>query len=141
MTITRPGTKLTHAGALLILQAAVRAAEEMGVPQCIAIVDEGCNLLSFIRMDNSRVLSIESATRKAMTSATTGMPTGQLPQGKDLLLAEATSGRMTNLPGGLPLIANGHIIGGIGVGSGTSEQDVEIAAAAVAAFAELSGAQ
>jgi len=134
MALTRPAAKLTHSGALLILQAAVDVAEAMSVPQCIAIVDEGCNLLAFIRMDGSRVLSIESATRKAMTAATTGQPTGTIPAEKALALAEATSGRMTNLLGGLPLIADGHIVGGIGVGSGTGEQDLEIAKAAVAVF-------
>lgn len=134
MTVVRPTFKLTHRGAMLVLNAAIEAAQAMGVPQCIAIVDEGCNLLSFIRMDGSRVLSIESATRKAMTAATTGQPTGGIAADKALLLAEATSGRMTNLLGGLPLIANGHIVGGIGVGSGTGEQDLEIAKAAVAAF-------
>ncbi len=134
MTIVRPTIKLTHRGAMLVLNAAIEAAQAMEVPQCIAIVDEGCNLLSFIRMDGSRVLSIESATRKAMTAATTGQPTGGIAADKALLLAEATSGRMTNLLGGLPLIANDRIVGGIGVGSGTGEQDLEIAKAAVAAF-------
>ncbi|OCJ66299.1 glcg protein [Agrobacterium tumefaciens] len=134
MTLVRPTLKLTHRGAMLVLNAAVDAAQAMAVPQCIAIVDEGCNLLSFIRMDGSRVLSIESATRKAMTAATTGQPTGDIAADKALLLAEATSGRMTNLLGGLPLIANGHLVGGIGVGSGTGEQDLQIAEVAVAAF-------
>jgi len=134
MLAIRPSLKLSHEGALLVLNAAVAAASDLSVPQCIAIVDEGCNLLAFIRMDGARVLSIESATRKAMTAATTGQPTGGIAADKALLLAEATSGRMTNLLGGLPLIADGHIVGGIGVGSGTGEQDLEIATAALAAF-------
>ncbi len=132
--MTRPAIKLTHAGALLVLNAAIKAAEAMGVPQCIAIVDEGCNLLAYVRMDGARVLSIDSSTRKAMTAATSGAPTEQLSATKAPLLATATDGRMTNLPGGLPLIADGQVIGGIGVGSGSSEQDVEVARAAVAAF-------
>lgn len=135
--LTRPALKLTHRGASLVLAAAVDAAEAMKVPQCIAIVDEGCNLLAFIRMDGSRVLSIESATRKAMTAATTGQPTGNILPDKALLLAEATSGRMTNLPGGVPLIAHGHIVGGIGVGSGPGEQDLEIAQAAADVFQKM----
>ncbi|MDQ0390418.1 GlcG/HbpS family heme-binding protein [Labrys monachus] len=130
----RPAVKLTHEGAMFVLNAAVAAATNLTVPQCIAIVDEGCNLLAFLRMDGSRVLSVESATRKAMTAATTGLPTGNIPPDKALALAEATGGRMTNLLGGLPLLVNGQIVGGIGVGSGTGEQDLEIAKAAVAAF-------
>jgi glc operon protein GlcG len=132
--LTRAGFVLTHAGALHILNAAVAKAEEMNVPQCIAVVDSGCNLLAFIRMDGSRVLSIKSATHKAMTSASTSLPTGQLPQDKAPLLAAATNGTMTNLPGGFPLLVDGHLVGGIGVGSGSSEQDVEIAKAGVVAF-------
>lgn len=134
MTALRPAIKLTHEGALFLLSAAMTAAKELAVPQCIAIVDEGCNLMAFVRMDGSRVLSIESATRKAMTAATTGQPTGNISPDKAIALAEATDGRMTNLFGGLPLLVNGQIVGGIGIGSGTGEQDLEIARAAVAAF-------
>ncbi len=130
----RPSFKLTHDGALRILQAAVDAATAANVPQCVAIVDEGCNLIAFIRMDGARVLSIESATRKAMTAAATRQPTGQIPAEKALALAAATDGRMTNLLGGLPLLVQGHVVGGIGVGSGTGEQDLEIAQQAMAFF-------
>ncbi len=131
---TRATFALTHEGALHILAAALREAEAMTVPQCIAIVDAGCNLLAFLRMDRARVLSIKSATHKAMTAASTGLPTEQLPPDKAPLLAAATNGTMTNLPGGLPLIINGYVVGGIGVGSGSSEQDVLVAKAGVLAF-------
>lgn len=137
MPILRCAPRLTHRGALNILDAAVYAAETLGIPQCIAIVDDGTNLIAFARMDGSRVLSIESATRKAMTAASTGLPTGTLPEAKALLLAGATSGRMTNLPGGLPLMIDGMVVGAIGVGSGTGDQDVEIAKAGVTAFERL----
>ncbi|MEO1987941.1 MAG: heme-binding protein [Martelella sp.] len=139
MSILRPAAKLTHRGAMAVLEAALAAAERLSIPQCIAIVDDGTNLLAFCRMDGSRVLSVESATRKAMTAASTGLPTGNLPEEKALLLAEATSGRMTNLPGGLPLMVDGMVVGAIGVGSGTSDQDVEIARIGVAAFEKLLG--
>ncbi len=135
MSLVRTACKLTHAGALKVLNAAIDAATAMGTPQCIAIVDEGCNLLAFIRMDGARVLSIESATHKAMTAATTGNPTHALPADRAAALSAATSGRMTGLKGGLPLVAQGQVVGGIGVGSGTGEQDLAVAEAAVAAFA------
>ena len=135
MTHVRTAFKLTHSGALHVLHAAVEAAANIGVPQCIAVVDEGCNLLAFVRMDGARVLSIESATRKAMTAATTGKPSAALPADKAATLAAATDGRMTNLKGGLPLLVEGQVVGGVGVGSGTGEQDLAVAEAAVAAFA------
>ena len=105
--------------------------DRMGVPQCIAVVDDGCNLLAFARMDGARVLSITSAQRKAMTAAATGKPTGNFPANIELKLAIATDGEMVNLLGGLPVIIDGHVVGGIGVGSGTGEQDREVASAAL----------
>ena len=40
-----PHAKLTHEGALKVLHAAIEKAKTMGVPQCIAIVDDGGHLL------------------------------------------------------------------------------------------------
>lgn len=137
MTAIRHAVKLTHQGALFVLNAAISAATRISVPQCIAVVDEGCNLMAFLRMDGSRVLSIESATRKAMTAATTAQSTGNIPADKALALAEATGGRMTNLLGGVPLLVEGQVVGAVGVGSGTGEQDMLVANAAAAAFAKL----
>ena len=52
MNLTRAAIRLTDAGARVLLDAAVEHARAMGVPQCITIVDEGCNLLAF--MPNGR---------------------------------------------------------------------------------------
>ena len=134
MELTRPAIKLTDAGARLLLDAAVEHARAMGVPQCIAIVDEGCNLLAFIRMDGARVLSIKSSQRKAMTAATTGKPTGSLDPAVEMKLAVVTDGDMVNLKGGLPIMTEGQVIGGIGVGSGTGDQDLEVANSALRRF-------
>jgi uncharacterized protein GlcG (DUF336 family) len=41
---------------------------------------------------------------------------------------------MTGLPGGLPIWRGGILLGGIGIGSGTGAQDVEVAEAALAAI-------
>ena len=130
MTLTRAAIKLTHAGARVLMDAAIAHAEKMGVPQCIAIVDEGCNLLAFTRMDGARVLSIRSSQRKA----TTGQPTGDLDPAIEMKLAVVTDGDMVNLKGGVPIIVDGQTIGGIGVGSGTGEQDLEVAKTALAEF-------
>ena len=131
--LVRPALKLNHAAAWDLVQHAAEAATAMGVPQVIAVVDEGCNLLAFLRMDGSRVLSIESAQHKAMTSAATGRPTGGMDAELGMRLGLATKGRMTNLKGGMPIIVDGHIVGGLGLGSGTGEQDLQIAQQALAA--------
>lgn len=135
MSLTRAAIRLTDAGARVLLDAAVEHARAMGVPQCITIVDEGCNLLAFIRMDGARILSIRSSQRKAMTAATTGKPTGAIDPAIELKLAIATDGDMVNLRGGLPIIVEGQVVGGIGVGSGHGDQDFEVANTALGQFA------
>ncbi|HKT16463.1 MAG TPA: heme-binding protein [Stellaceae bacterium] len=137
MADTAPSLKLTYEGAMKILQAAVAKAKEMGVPQCISIVDTGGHLLAFARMDGAFVQSIDSSLAKAMTAASYSEPTGNLEAGIDLKLAIVTRGKRVNLPGGLPIIVDGHTIGGIGVGSGTGAQDLQVAKAALAAFGKV----
>jgi uncharacterized protein GlcG (DUF336 family) len=130
--------RLTIDGAMKLVQAAMAKAGEMNVPQCICVVDAGGHLLAFARMDGAFALSVDTALRKAQTAASYGGPTGDIAAGIDLKLAIATEGKRINLPGGLPVIVDGHLVGGIGIGSGTGEQDKEVARAALAA---LPGAQ
>ena len=135
MTDTVPSLRLTTEGALKLLSAAITKAKEIGVPECISIVDTGGHLLAFARMDGAFVQSIDSSLMKAMTAASYGEPTGNIAAGIDLKLAIATQGKRINLPGGLPIVINGHVVGGIGVGSGTGEQDRIVAEAALGALA------
>ena len=130
--------RLTHAGATRIIETAVEKAAAMGKPQCIAVVDEGGNLLAFTRMDGAKILSIESAIRKAVTAASSRVPTGSIQGDLEFRLAHATSGRLVNLKGGLPVIVDGMTIGGIGVGSQTGEEDLEVSNAGLSA---IQGAQ
>jgi uncharacterized protein GlcG (DUF336 family) len=135
MADTSPSLKLTIEGAMKLLDAAMAKARDMKVPECIAVVDAGGHLLAFARMDGAFALSIDTALVKAMTAASYGIPTGDIAAGVDIKLAIATQGKRVNLPGGLPVIVDGHVIGAIGVGSGTGEQDREVAAAALGAIA------
>ena len=125
---------LSYDGARKILDAAIAKAKSMNVPQCITVVDAGGHLLAFARMDGAFAQSIDTSLMKAMTAASYGVATGHIEAGVDLKLAIATQGKRINLPGGLPVIVDGHVIGGIGVGSGTGAQDREVASAALAAL-------
>ena len=126
--------RLTHAGAMRIIDAAVAKAVAMKKPQCISVVDDGGNLLAFTRMDGGKVLSIESSMRKAASAASGRAPTGGITGDLEFRLAHATSGRLVNLKGGLPVIVDGITIGGIGVGSQTGDEDLEVAKAGLAAI-------
>lgn len=134
MQITEPTERLTDAALLAMLAAAQDTAAGMGQPQCIVIVDASAVDLAVLRMAGAKVLSLRSARAKARTAASTGAPSAALPEAVRLAVAAATGGTMTGLPGGLPIRRNGALLGGIGVGSGTGDQDVAVARAALVAI-------
>ncbi|MEM1299162.1 MAG: heme-binding protein [Pseudomonadota bacterium] len=131
MTMTEETRRLTHAGVMAMLATAVTKAEEIGQPQCIVIVDASGELLGEIRMTGSKFLSRRSALSKALTSASHGIPSEKIPEAIRLAIAAATDGGVTGLAGGLPILVNGTLVGGIGVGSGAPEQDLAVARAAL----------
>jgi glc operon protein GlcG len=49
--------------------------------------------------------------------------------------ASASGAKITTLFGGVPIVVDGQVIGAVGVGGGTGEQDAEIAKAGAAAIA------
>ncbi len=125
---------LSDEGVIALLTAAIGEAAAMGQPQCIAIVDvSGVTLASF-RMRGSRFLSLKSALAKARTAASIGGPSHSVPEHAKLLLAAATQGEVTGLRGGLPIRMSGTLVGGIGVGSGSGEQDEAVTLVALKAI-------
>lgn len=126
---------LAHAATLAMLQAAVAKADEIGQPQCIVIVDASGETLVQFRMTGAKYLSLKSARAKARTAASIGAPTTAIPEAVGPAIAAATSGEVTRLGGGLPIVVEGHVIGGIGIGSGSPDQDVAVAEAALAVLA------
>lgn len=140
MAMIRQSPKLTARGTRAILEAAEARAGTLGVAQCIAVVDEGGHLLAFSRMDGGKISSVRVAITKAVSAATRRSPTGPMPSVEDpsvllsLGLPLATQGAVTPIRGGLPIVVDGQVVGGIGVSSGTEEQDVDCASAGVAAL-------
>jgi len=139
MLITRQ--QLGEHAAMAMLAAAREKARALGVPQNIAIVDPAGHLLAFCRMDGAKFHSFDTALAKAVTAASTGAASGAAPPDAGVLVGITTRGRFTNMRGGLPAIVDGETVGAVGVGSGTPEQDVAVAEAALAALAKTIGAR
>lgn len=100
----------------------------------IAIVDTGGNLVAFAKMDNTQVGSIDVAMGKAKTANNFKRPTKAL---EDAVAGGGNGLRVLALPiypveGGEPIMADGKVIGGIGVSGMSSAQDEEVAKAALA---------
>ncbi len=116
----------------------------MGWKMNIAVVDDGGHLIAFERMEGARPASAYTALTKATTAATFRQPSGPLPAGTtnpDPLLnlslqnaAMASGGKITTLYGGVPVVVDDQVIGGVGVGGGTGEQDAQVARAGIQAF-------
>lgn len=142
--VTRDRIALNLAGAETALAAAKAKAGEMKLKVNIAVVDDGGHLIAFARMDGARPASATTAMTKAVTAATFRQPTGPVPAGTqepDVLLnlslqnaAAASGGKITTLLGGVPIEIDGQIIGAVGVGGGTGEQDAVVARAGIAAL-------
>lgn len=123
------------------IAASVRAAEELDARVNIAVVDDGGNLASFIRMPGAFQASIDIAIDKAWTANSFGMATGkfgealesELPSVRDGLLRRP---RVTAFPGGFPIEKAGTRLGGIGVSGGSAEQDDKIALCGLSALME-----
>lgn len=114
-------------------------AREIGVPMVIAVVDQGGNLVAQHRMDGALLASISIALNKAYTAVALKMSTEQaaaLSQpGQMLYGLNTTDGcRMIVFGGGLPIIADGVIVGGLGVSGGSVEEDICVANAGLAAW-------
>jgi uncharacterized protein GlcG (DUF336 family) len=99
----------------------------------IAIVDSGGNMVMLDRFDNTQFGSVKVATEKAHGSAAFRRPTKAF---QDLIAQGGVHLRLLNITGdasvfegGVPLIADGKIIGGIGVSGVTPQQDAQIAQA------------
>lgn len=121
-----------------MLEVAERKAREIGVPMCIAVVDESGNLKAFSCMDGATLLSVGITQDKAYTAVAFSMATDEwYPFIKDdppLLVGVPHIPRLTTLGGGYPIQVSSEIVGGIGVSGGAYSQDMEVAKAALGAL-------
>ena len=71
--------------------------------------------------------------------------TGPLPaKGEpDVLLSlsiqTASGAKVTTLKGGVPIVIDGQVVGAVGVGGGTGEQDAEVAKAGIQSLLDALG--
>lgn len=123
---------ITYELATQMVDAAVARAKELGCKQNVAVVDDGGNLKAFGRMDGAALLGSEGCQRKAFT-ALFGVGTADLYNAlkgdQSLVVGLSHFSRATMVGGGLPIVVDGEVIGGIGVGGGTVEQDIDCAKA------------
>lgn len=128
---------LTLEGAKQVGEAAMKYAKDNGAGPSIAVVDDGGQLLYFVRPEASFAAGANVSIGKARTAAMFKKPTKDF---EDII----NKGRftMTALPdftplqGGVPIMHEGHVVGAIGVsGAKSAAQDEEVAKAGAAVLA------
>lgn len=125
---------ISHDAALQAVELAVAEGKKIGVAVSVAIVDSSMNLVAFVKTDEATPHSAETSRRKANTAASTGKATGWMPTTLELKLPLASNNKLTNIPGGLPIIFDKKLVGAIGIAGGTVEQDEAIAKSTISAL-------
>ncbi|SMC00068.1 protein of unknown function DUF336 [Hymenobacter roseosalivarius DSM 11622] len=116
------------------LTAAHESAVQHNVKMNIAIVDSGANLVTFLRMDDAWLGSLDISIKKAKTARFFDMNTGEIGKlaqpGGPLYNIEHSNGGLITFPGGIPIKNDqGATIGAIGVSGDTVENDHTVAQA------------
>lgn len=131
---------ITLAQAETIVQGCKAEADRIGQPMNIAVVDDGANLVAFTSMDGTKLIGVDIAQRKALTSVYFQTDTKDLAPlvqpGQPLFGIESTSGGRLVVFGGGVLLRdeNGDVMGGVGVSAGTVDEDHQVADAGRAAL-------
>ncbi len=107
-----------------LIAAAEKKAAEIGQPMNIAVVDEGGNLISHVRMDGAWLGSVDISINKAYTSrafdiSTKDLATNSQSGGQFFGIHASNNGKIMIFAGGMPINENGKVVGAIGVSGGS----------------------
>ncbi len=120
---------ITREAAQALSAAARTAADQMGLQVAIAVTDGAGHLVSFERSDGVPFLTIDAAIDKAWSAVSFGLGTNVWNDiVKDPKVAQLTHRpRLLTVGGGLPIIQDGKVVGGIGISGASADQDHEAA--------------
>ncbi len=126
------GTSVNLEAAKKAIAAGQAEARKHGWPVAIAILDTAGMLVAYEKMDNTQTASIQVAIDKGRSAAIYRRPTKVF---EDIVAKGGAGIRVMNLrdasmvDGGLPIVVDGKVIGGIGVSGVAGDQDGVVAKA------------
>ena len=124
------GTAVNAAGAKKIAAGVLAECQKNGWNVAVAVVDNHGFLVYFERMDNTQTASVEIAVGKAKAAATYRRPTRVFMEAINKGgPATATLPGVFASPGGIPIMVDGKVTGGVGVSGVTGDQDEQCAKA------------
>ena len=124
------GTAINAAGAKKVAAGVLAECQKNGWNVAVAVVDNHGFLVYFERMDNTQTASMDIAVGKARAAATYRRPTRVFMETINKGgLATATLPGVFASPGGIPIMVDGKVTGGVGVSGVTGDQDEQCAKA------------
>jgi uncharacterized protein GlcG (DUF336 family) len=122
------------------VKAAQAKARELGTPMTVTVVDDAGRLVLSARGDGTGFFTPETSRAKAVAAAAFRRPTKDMVQLRESApafwdnVAAVVGGQALPSIGAVPLLSGGKVIGAVGCGGGTGEQDHLCAEAGAAAI-------
>lgn len=129
--------KVSSQEALRLIDEVVKLAQAINKPVAVAVAGPEGELIGFLRMDGANAASGKIAQNKAYTAGRDGKVTremGQYMRDKNTPPAFWGDLRITGFGGGVPIIENGTVIGGMGVSGLSQDEDERLVREAIAAI-------
>jgi uncharacterized protein GlcG (DUF336 family) len=125
--------------ALHMVAAAHAEAVRRSILVSAAVVDAGGHLVAFGRMDGAEIAGPVLAVDKAYTAVANRIATSELailaaPGGELFGLHANGGGRFVIFGGGVPIVVDGTVVGGVGVSGASASDDEACALAALTAL-------
>lgn len=121
-----------------ITAATIAKAKALNIRINVAVCDAGGHLVAFQRMDGAIWAGAYGSQGKAAASAAFARPSGELTERASHPtlrgIQEASGGRMIMGQGAVPILRSGAVLGAVGVGGGTAQEDEDCARAGAAAL-------
>jgi uncharacterized protein GlcG (DUF336 family) len=121
---------ISYASAAALVNAVVTAASGEGISVCACVLDRSGVLKAFGQMDGVTHIAVQACQAKAY-SALMGLGSKELGEAvKDNLpqmISLASFDNVVMMGGGLPIIIDGQVVGAIGVGGSSVENDISCA--------------
>jgi glc operon protein GlcG len=121
---------LSHADAMRIIAAIQKELEAAGKGAAVAVADSHGELMAFLRTDGCPLASINIAINKAFTASRERKPSaavGQASRDEGFPMTNFGDLRYVTWGGGVPIIFEGQVIGGVGVSGLPEQEDVVLA--------------
>jgi uncharacterized protein GlcG (DUF336 family) len=119
---------LTLAAARAMVDSVLAAATALDKSVAVTVLDAAGTIVAAARMDGARMIASVSCVAKARTALLFGAASadlvGAVQPGAALFGIESSSTEpLAFIPGGVPVLIDGHLVGAIGVGGAAPAQD------------------